>query len=119
MDASDPIISIHALTGIRLCFGKTMQLFIVINRARLITLLDLGSTHNFVDLEAAARTGIHFCGRCDLQVVITNGDHVRSPGCCRNMPLSIANEQFIMDCYVTVLRLAPSTWFLACSGSSR
>jgi hypothetical protein len=56
-----------------------------------------------VDLEAVAHTDIYFGGRSGLQVVVANGDHVQSPDCCRNMPLSITNEQFILDCYILAL----------------
>jgi hypothetical protein len=80
-------------------FEKTMQLFVVVNGARLTSLLDSGLTHNFVDLGAAACADNHFGGRSSLQVPIANGDHVQSSGCCRNMPLSIDDEQFILDCY--------------------
>jgi hypothetical protein len=30
---------------------------------------------------------------------VANGDRVTSPGCCRNLSVSISNEQFIIDCY--------------------
>jgi hypothetical protein len=53
VDAADPTISIHALTGIHPRSGKTMQLFILVNGVQLMTLLDSGLTHNLVDLEAA------------------------------------------------------------------
>jgi hypothetical protein len=98
-DTTDPTISIHTLTGIRPRSGKTMQLPIAINRVRLTALLDYGSTHNFVDLEAAVRVGLQFSGRSGLQVAVANGDCIQSPGCCRNMPITIGKEQFALDCY--------------------
>jgi hypothetical protein len=58
-DTEAPTIDLHALTGIRLCSGHTMQLNIIINGTHLTALLDSGSTHNFVDVEAATCVGIH------------------------------------------------------------
>jgi hypothetical protein len=58
--AGDPQISIHVLTGIRPHSDRTMQLAIDTNSVRLTALLDSGSTHNFVDLEAAEQAGIQW-----------------------------------------------------------
>jgi hypothetical protein len=58
--AGDPQISIHVLTGIRPRSDRTMQLAIDTNSVRLTALLDSGSTHNFVDLEAAEQAGIQW-----------------------------------------------------------
>jgi hypothetical protein len=65
-DASDPTISIHALTWIHPQSGKTMQLVVDINGVWLTALLDSGSTHNFVDLEVAARARLQLGGRAGL-----------------------------------------------------
>jgi hypothetical protein len=40
-----------------------MQVYVLINDTKLRALLDSGSTHNFVDLEAAGRVGIVFSAR--------------------------------------------------------
>jgi hypothetical protein len=45
-DSAKPTISLHALTGIQPCSGRTMQVYVLINGARLRDLLDSGSTHN-------------------------------------------------------------------------
>jgi predicted aspartyl protease len=54
----EPTISLHVLTSIHLRSNRTMQLVVNINGTRLTALLNSGSTHNFVDVEAAARAGI-------------------------------------------------------------
>ena len=47
----EPQISVHAITGIRT--SETMQVCIQLGGISLLTLLDSGSTHNFVVEEAA------------------------------------------------------------------
>jgi hypothetical protein len=58
--SAEPTISIAALTGIQPRRGRTMQVYATVQGAVLRALLDSGSTHNFVDSEAAARVGIKF-----------------------------------------------------------
>jgi hypothetical protein len=65
-DTDTPVISIHALIGIRPCVGCTMQLYVITNGARITALMDSGSTHNFVDLNTAERIGLKFGGRAGL-----------------------------------------------------
>jgi hypothetical protein len=92
---TEPTISITALTGIQPCKGRTMQVFVTV----LQSLLDSGSTHNFVDSEAAARAGIVFGTQAGLSVTVANGDHVSSSGCCNNLKIFIAGDEFIINCY--------------------
>jgi hypothetical protein len=92
VDDANPTISIHALTG--------MQLHVdVMSTAPASALLDSDLTHNFVDLDAAARASIKLGGRSGIQVIVANGDHVHSPGFYRNMSIVIGNEGFVFDCY--------------------
>jgi hypothetical protein len=76
-----------------------MPLVVNINNTLLTAFLNFGSTHNFMDVEAAAHAGVKLEARIGLHVVVTNGDRVQSHGCYRDMPLTIANELFIIDCY--------------------
>jgi hypothetical protein len=66
-----PTISLHALTGIQPLATRTMQLPIEINGIRLVDLLNSGSTHNFVDTNAAACVGIELRGHSGLRVTAT------------------------------------------------
>jgi hypothetical protein len=80
--ATELTISIHALTGIQPHILRTMKIVIDINDARLLALVDIGSTHNFVDVEAAVRTGILLAEQTSLQVAVANGDrqnYLRTP----------------------------------------
>jgi hypothetical protein len=65
----------------------------------LVALLDTGSTHNFIDTDVATCVGLALLGSSGLRVLVANGDRVTSPGCCRDLSVSIGNEQFIINCY--------------------
>jgi hypothetical protein len=99
VEAGDPTISIHALTGIQPSSGKTMQIHILVNDVVLTTLLDSGSTHNFVDTDAAAHAGIQLRGALGLRVAVANGDCMHSPGCYKDLCITIASEPFDIDIY--------------------
>jgi hypothetical protein len=64
----DPMISIHALTGIQPHTSRTMQ--VSVGMAVLTTLLDSGSTHNFINVVVAEGTSIVFQGGAGLQVAV-------------------------------------------------
>jgi hypothetical protein len=98
-ETDDLTISLHALTGILPCSGRSMQLVVDINGTRLNALLDSGSTHNFVDLDTAERAGITLAGQAGLHITVANGDRVHSYGCCRSMKTIIGSELFSLDCY--------------------
>jgi hypothetical protein len=91
--------SLHTLTGIHPRSERPMQIYVFINGTTLRALLDSGSTHNFVDSEAASRAGIVFVAQHSLRVAVANGDRVESSRCCRNLKISIADEDFVIDSY--------------------
>jgi hypothetical protein len=102
-DELDPTISIHALVGIEPRSDRTMKVKVIINAVALTALLDSGSTHNFVDMDAATRAGLQLTPRGDLRVAVANGDRVSSPGSCCNISISIGGEVFSIDCYELAL----------------
>jgi hypothetical protein len=99
MTAGEPTISLHVLIGIQPRAGHTMQIAITINEMGLLALLDMGSTHNFIDTDKAAKVGVVLSGVRDLHVAVANGDRLTSPGCCHAMPMSVHGELFHIDCY--------------------
>jgi hypothetical protein len=101
-------------TSIQACSGCTMQIYVFINDTTLQALLDSRSTHNFVGSEAVSRAGIVFAAQHSLRVVVANGDHIASSGCCCNLKISIADEDFIIDCYG--LALGSYEWSLVSNG---
>jgi hypothetical protein len=93
------MISIHALTCVQPLHGSMMQLHVTIKGAKLLTLLASGLTHNFINTEVAVRVGLMLASRSSLPVAVANGDHLTSPMCCKAFAISIASEQFQIDCY--------------------
>jgi hypothetical protein len=73
---NDPTISLHTLTGIQSCAGRTMQVIVHINGVQLIALLDSGSKHNFVDTDAAEHARLQFKQQAGLRVTVANGDRL-------------------------------------------
>jgi hypothetical protein len=69
----EPTIYIHALTGIQPP-ARTMAILFSINSAQLITLLDSGLTHNFIDNTAASKVGVTLAGLSGLRIAVANGD---------------------------------------------
>jgi hypothetical protein len=98
-DEHDPTISVHALTGIQPRSNTTMQVLVTIGATTLCSLLDSGSTHNFVDTEATARAGIYFQDDAGLRVAVVNSDRITSPGRCTDLSIDITGKQFTITCY--------------------
>jgi hypothetical protein len=63
-------ISIHTPVDIQPRSGQMVQLLVNINSTHLVTLLNSGPTHNFVDMEAVADATIKLGGCARLRVVV-------------------------------------------------
>jgi hypothetical protein len=94
LSSAEPTISIIALTNIQPCMDRTMQVFVTTHGMVLRALLDSGSTHNFVDSEAAACVSIMFSRRAGFSVAMANGNHVVSSGSYTDLKIDIAGELF-------------------------
>jgi hypothetical protein len=94
LSSAEPTISIIALTNIQPCMDRTMQVFVTTHGMVLRALLDSGSTHNFVDSEAATCVGIMFSRRAGFSVAVANGNHVVSSGSYTDLKIDIAGELF-------------------------
>ncbi|WVZ82923.1 hypothetical protein U9M48_030129 [Paspalum notatum var. saurae] len=66
----EPVISLHAITGVRT--SRTMQVPITLAATQLLALLDFGSTHNFISLEAAERCGQAFHTSPSVRITVAN-----------------------------------------------
>jgi hypothetical protein len=93
----EPTISITALIGIQLRTCRTMHVFVTIHGTVLHALLDSGSTHNFVDSEAAAHGGIIFNRQIGMRVAVANGDRVVSTSFCNDLKITIADGVFTIE----------------------
>jgi hypothetical protein len=98
-DGAEPTILLAALTGIQPGTGHNMHVSVAIGSISLRALLDSGSTHNFIDTNAAERAGIGFLGCVGLRVAVANGDRISNPGSCSSLFIDIAGRQFDICCY--------------------
>jgi hypothetical protein len=76
-----------------------MQLRVKIGVHEFTTLLDSGSTHNFINPDAANRAGLQFTDSAGAHVIVANGDRVECQGLARGVPLLIDDERFTVDCF--------------------
>jgi len=94
MDVATPMISLHALTDIRM--EDTMQLLVRLNRSYLTTLLDTGSTHNFAD---CGTPSIEFGASDGLHVTVANGDKITCCGLSCSIDIMIVTDGFSAGAY--------------------
>jgi hypothetical protein len=91
--ASALVVSLHALAGI--CTDKTLLPPVLIKGERLLALMDMGSTHNFLNGDMMSRLGLAMAGGEHLRVTVANGDRLPCVGIARDVPVIINNESSI------------------------
>ncbi|KAB5511770.1 hypothetical protein DKX38_028798 [Salix brachista] len=97
-----PEISLHAIMGEN-AGGKTMKIHAIIGEHHLLILIDSGSTHSFLGTQWVKTLGLHCEQRAGLQVMVANGNTIRSPGQCLNVPVTMGNQLIKIDFYVLQL----------------
>lgn len=100
-EGTKPTISLVAFAGIRM--EDTMQVYVQLGGQQFVTLLDSGSTHNFVRSDVARRIGLRSSPCPGMGVIVTNGDRVECSGFARDVGVRIADETFNFDCYTIPL----------------
>jgi hypothetical protein len=100
-DQEAPLFSLRAVAGMPIC--DSMQVRVKVGAATFTTLLDTGSTHDFIVEEAAARTGLSVRSRPRLSSTVANDERIACPGVLRQAPITIACEDFCVDLYVMPL----------------
>ncbi|KAK1683724.1 hypothetical protein QYE76_044572 [Lolium multiflorum] len=96
VDAKAFVVSLHALAGIKT--AKTMLLPVTISGERLTALVDTGSTHNFLAGDAMRRLALEPSGDEHFSVTVANGDRLACQGVARQVPITIGDEHFSVDC---------------------
>jgi hypothetical protein len=76
-----------------------MQVTISINGEQLTTLLDSGSTHNFIDMASTEQAELDFKDQVDLRVAVANEDRLNISGDCQDLQILIGGEAFVINCY--------------------
>ena len=77
-----------------------MQVQLSINGYDFLTLLDSGSTHNFIDSDTTVDLNLQCTSAPNsLKVEVANGDQISNVGIYNNLPVQIDTESFIIDYY--------------------
>jgi hypothetical protein len=91
---SDPlgvelIISLNALNGFSA--PQTLKLIGYIKHLKVIILVDIGSTHNFIHRRIAQETHCYIHAVNNFQIMIANGGSMKCGGRCENVHLQIGD----------------------------
>ena len=94
----DAEITLYALSGTPTSgtikvIGRIKQKFFVI-------LIDLGSTHNFIDATLVSHLHIPVDISQILEVKVTNGKVIRTLGVCREVPVWLQGHDFLVQLHV-------------------
>ncbi|KAG8371220.1 hypothetical protein BUALT_Bualt13G0064900 [Buddleja alternifolia] len=92
---SESHISMHAITGIH--DFKTMRITGVLKGKPIHILIDTGSTHNFMDLEAAKTLGCKLEPITPFAVSVADGNKIHSSYICKGFSWKMQGVQFTAD----------------------
>lgn len=85
------VISLHAIVNILI--EETMHLSVYIHGHKLLALLEVSSTHNFIGGGVMCYIGLVISDN-NKRVTVANGNHVAYTGVARNMAMCINMEDF-------------------------
>jgi hypothetical protein len=94
-----PVYSLHAGVPV----GGTLQLAVQVGAAKLIALIDTGSTHCFIGEAAAQQVGLPVEPRPRLTTTVANGERIACLGVLRQAPIVIDSLSFAVDLYIMPL----------------
>ncbi|KAH7520728.1 hypothetical protein FEM48_Zijuj08G0176100 [Ziziphus jujuba var. spinosa] len=89
IENSLPEISLHAIT--RATHPQTFRVKGKIQNIEVTTLIDGGSTHNFMDQTLVKRLSLSMDQRNKLPVMVANGDRIECVGKCMGLTLTVQN----------------------------
>ncbi|XP_015168562.1 uncharacterized protein [Solanum tuberosum] len=93
-----PEISLQAIIGVTAPQNMRLQGQLAGNPV--VSLVDSGSTHSFVNSKIVSQFNLQVERREGLRVVVVNGERVRSPGQCEGVSIWFGNHAFHIDLYV-------------------
>jgi hypothetical protein len=85
----EPVISLNALTGFST--PETLKIINYIKHQKVITLVDSGSTHNFIHRRIAQETHCYIHAVNNFQIMIANGGSMKCGGNCGSVRLQIGD----------------------------
>uniref|UniRef100_A0A803MQL7 Retrotransposon gag domain-containing protein n=1 Tax=Chenopodium quinoa TaxID=63459 RepID=A0A803MQL7_CHEQI len=96
-----PHISLHALSGSQ--SFTTMRVQASVQGKPLQTLIDSGSTHNFLDRQLAVEIGCTLEKIPSQVVTVADGNHLICDSICKGFSWSLAGHQFVTDVLIIPL----------------
>lgn len=96
-----PAISLHAISGS--LSPNTMRLVGLINNQQVVILIDLGSTHSFLDPAVLKTAQLKLISTPTLKVQVANGATIQSEGRCSSVPIKVQGNLILTDLYVIPL----------------
>ncbi|GFZ10853.1 hypothetical protein Acr_22g0002510 [Actinidia rufa] len=99
---SDLQISINALT--RLVSYRTMRVQGFVKKKEVVILIDIGSTHNFLNQEVVRRAGVETIETNPLTVFVANGTKLISTVACKGFKWEMQGVIFQTDTRVLPLK---------------
>lgn len=97
-DVQEPEISLHPITGQK--SARTMQLLALMKGQALLSLVDSGSTHNFISYTTALHLGMKVQPGTSANVSVANGEKVHSKRIFPAVSFFIDNHTFKADFFV-------------------
>lgn len=90
------VVSLYSLAGIRTT--NSMVVPVLIKGERFLTLLDTGSTYNFLRGDTMRRLGLTPSGGAQLRVTVANDDRLQCACVARHVPIVIEGAAFSVTC---------------------
>jgi hypothetical protein len=100
-DDDEPVISLHAITGSPT--PGTMRVRGMLGKHGITSLMDSGSTHNFLSISWAEKIGLKPNHAGLLQVTVANGEKLECRGVCKGLLLWLQGEPFVVDFFLLAL----------------
>ncbi|GKB50488.1 reverse transcriptase [Tanacetum coccineum] len=97
-----PLISLNALTGKN--SYRTMRVRAYVGKNVVHTLVDCGSTHNFLDLNTTKKLGCKLRRICPLEVFVANGHVMSSLYECKDFSWEFQGVTYTFDVMILPLR---------------